>query len=268
MYLGVDIGATKTLLGIGKSPLNIVEQKKFSTPADFQNFKKELRDQLDHLENIDHVLATTIAVPGQVDGTRLIKAGRLPWHNLDLSDEFSWFSKPTFIQNDACLGGLAEARFGAAQDAKQLLYVTISTGIGSGIIIDKSIPDFIPGSEGGHAIIDYEHLASFEELASGSAFYERYGQLGKDVHDPKIWRDYGQLLGTGIYNMMTLTEPDIIVIGGSMGAFFKHYQDSLQKQVLSLNKYAIPNPTIRSAKFPTTAVLRGCISYAQEQVNA
>lgn len=267
MYLGVDIGATKTLLSIANDPLDLIEQKKFSTPTEFADFKKELRGSAGKLKNIDNVTAVGVAVPGQVRGSKLVQAGRLPWRNLELSDLFSWLGVKVRAQNDASLGGLAEARYGAAQDARQLLYITISTGIGSGIIIDKSIPEFMPGSEGGHAIIDHEHNASFEQLASGSAFHERYGLLGKEVNDPKIWQEYGKLLGTGVYNMMTLTEPDVIVIGGSMGTFFNHYHSALDSQIKKLNQYSIPNPSIRAAKFPETAVVRGCVAYAMESTD-
>lgn len=264
MYLGVDIGATKTLLALATTPLDLIEQKKFSTPNDPGEFIKTLRVSAEELIGTNNIDAIGIAVPGQMRGTKLVQAGRLPWFNMEFKDVFSWLPATVKAENDALIGGLAEARHGAGQDARQLLYVTVSTDIGSGIIVDKSIPDFIRGSDGGHAIIDYEHAVSFAGLASGSAFRKRYGQLGKDVKDPKIWQEYGRLLGTGVYNMMTLTEPDVIVIGGSMGAFFKHYQTALVEQVATLNKFSIPNAQIRAAKFPDTAVVRGCISYAMD----
>lgn len=268
MYLGVDIGATKTLLAIASDPLNLIEQKKFSTPSSFKDFAQKLRTSVTEMINADNLIAAGIAVPGQVRGSELLQAGRLPWQGINLDELLSWLRIEVHAQNDASLGGLAEARYGAGQDARQLLYITISTGIGSGIVIDKQIPDYIPGSEGGHAILDIEHNASFEQLASGSAFHERYGRLGKDVSDPKIWNEYGKLLGTGVYNMMTLTEPDVIVIGGSMGKFFKHYQTALNEQIGQLNRFSIPNAAIREAKFPDTAVVRGSIAYAMESRDA
>lgn len=264
MYLGVDIGATKTLLALATTPLDLIEQKKFSTPSDPDEFIKALRTSAKELIGMNNIDAIGVAVPGQMQDTKLVQAGRLPWFNMEFKDVFSWLPAAIRAENDALVGGLAEARLGAGQDARQLLYVTVSTGIGSGIIVDKSIPDFIRGSDGGHAIIDYEHAVSFEDLASGSAFLERYGHLGKDVNDPEIWQEYGRLLGTGLYNMMTLIEPDVIVIGGSMGAFFKHYQKALKEQIATLNKFSIPNAPVKAAKFPDTAVIRGCISYAMD----
>jgi len=268
MYLGVDIGATKTLLALAKTPLDLIEQRKFSTPTDPDEFINTLRVSAKELIGTNNINAVGVAVPGQMRGTELVQAGRLPWFNMEFKDMFSWLPATVKAENDASIGGLAEARHGAGQDARQLLYVTVSTGIGSGIIVDKSIPDFIRGSDSGHAIIDYKNSVSFEDLASGNAFRERYGRLGKDVNDPKIWQEYGRLLGTGLYNMMTLTEPDVIIIGGSMGTFFKHYQKALEEQIATLNKFSIPNAPVRAAKFPVTAVIRGCISYAMEKNHA
>src|SRR5690606_24577217 len=126
------------------------------------------------------------------------------------------------MNNDAAIAGIAEAR--EFTPAGLSLYVTLSTGAGGGISHDgKLLPEF-ERFEVGSMRVEYEgQLQRWEDVASGKSFYERHGQYGKDVTDPAIWQDYAERVAVGMQILITLLEPDHLVIGGSMGTHYGKY---------------------------------------------
>ena len=81
------------------------------------------------------------------------------WRNIPLAELVEKkFGLPAKVENDANAAGLAEVLFGAAVGYKDVFYVTVSTGVGTGVIIDGKIYHGKNGiaGEGGHAFIDYK----------------------------------------------------------------------------------------------------------------
>jgi glucokinase len=114
------------------------------------------------------VAAIGVGAPGPTDpylGMVLMGPNLPGWHNVKLADLISArFHKPVFVGNDANLAGLAEHRYGAGQGVRHLVYITVSTGIGTGVIVDNRM---LLGRQGlaaeiGHMTID----ATAEENAS------------------------------------------------------------------------------------------------------
>jgi glucokinase len=101
------------------------------------------------------------------------------WDNVPLRDLFhERFGVPIFVKNDANFATLAEYLFGAGRGCKELVYMTISTGIGGGIITDGKILEGISGTaaELGHMTIDWQgercncgNIGCLEHIASGTA---------------------------------------------------------------------------------------------------
>lgn len=152
---------------------------------------------------------------------------------------------PTMIENDANAAALAEWRFGAGQGARHLVYVTVSTGIGGGIIIDGRLLHGYRGMAGeiGHMAITEAPipcacggLGCFEALASGSALGRRAREAGlrgdapvsarevallADEGQPlarALMRDEARYLGLGFTNLLHLYAPEVIVVGGGLSA--------------------------------------------------
>src|SRR5437588_2952514 len=123
-----------------------------------------------------------IAVPGPLDyrtGVIFTPPNLAGWDGVPLRDLFTeQFHIPVFVENDAHTAGLGEYMFGAGRGNRYMVYLTISTGIGGGIIIDGKILEGANGTAGelGHMTIDWKgercncgNIGCLEYLASGTA---------------------------------------------------------------------------------------------------
>lgn len=154
---------------------------------------------------------------------------------------------PTAIENDANVAALAEWRFGAGRGARHLVYVTVSTGIGGGIIADGRLLRGHRGLAGeiGHMAITEAAVpcgcggvGCFEALASGTALARAAAAAGLagDGAAPitarevarraaegvplavALLRDEARYLGIGFTNLLHLYAPEVIVVGGGLSA--------------------------------------------------
>lgn len=203
--------------------------------------------------------AIGVGAPGPTDpyaGVVLMGPNLPGWRNVNLrqilKDEFG---VPVFVGNDANVAGLAEHRYGAGQGVRHMVYLTVSTGIGSGVIIDDRmlLGHQGLGAEVGHMTIDAHAeqagdntVGTLEGLASGPNFARRaqvalckgakslaVELAGGDITavTPRIlnqaaragdafalgvYHEVGRYLGVGICNILHIFNPERIVIGGSV----------------------------------------------------
>ena len=140
MYIGIDIGGTKTLVSALTNAGVITESFKFPTPKDYDEWKRQLKASIENLHT-QGFIAGTVAVPGTIDrsaGT-LISLGNLGWKDLPIvKDVHAITDCPMYMENDAKLGGLSEAMV-LKHQYNRVLYITISTGIGIGLVVDQRI---------------------------------------------------------------------------------------------------------------------------------
>ncbi len=265
MHVGIDIGASKTLVATKYN--DNIKTANFKTSADFPKFKADLYRVLSNIgESKSPIKSVAVAAPGVINQGAIKRGGQIAWHEVDLKDELGNLLATDDISviNDAAAGGIFEARAGAGTNYNVVLYVTISTGIGSAILIDGKLHHQFANSEGGQMVIDYKNLSRFESLASGRTFTKTYHHLGSEDNDPQHWREYGQLVGIGLFNMIALIQPDIVTIGGSMGVHFDKYKEHTINQVNSLIDGLYDAPEIAAANEPESAVAYGCLLIAQE----
>jgi glucokinase len=268
MLIAVDTGATKTLVAsFGKDGV-LNQQTKFATPKDHNEYSKQLRTIIKQRYNEKEVEAIIIAIPGTVKNGVVIRCGNLPWHNYDVVSAIAGVlgKTPVYIENDAKLAGLAETRFLKTIPA-QSLYVTISTGIGTGIITDGRMNPAFRNSEAGHALIEYDGVVrEWESFASGKAIYKAYGKYAHDITNKRTWDQIADRISRGFLAVIPILQPDIIIIGGSMGTYFDKYSQHL----LGLLKEKLPSiapcPKFVQAKYPELAVIYGCYYYALDNI--
>jgi len=268
MLVAVDTGATKTLVAsFGKDGV-LGRQTKFETPQDHKEYIKTLHSILiDQYQNAS-VEAIVIAIPGVIKNGVVIRCGNLPWKNVDVASELAGVlgKTPVYIENDAKLAGLAETRF-LTTVPPQSLYVTISTGIGSGIITEGRINPDLRNSEAGHALIEYDGITrEWESFASGKAIFKAYGKYAHDITNQRTWNQIADRISRGFLAVIPILQPDVIIIGGSMGTYFDKYS----KQLIGLLKEKLPEmislPKIVKAKYPELAVIYGCYYYALDNL--
>lgn len=265
MYLGVDIGGTKTLVATLDDKGVIKAKNKFPTPKNYTDFLKELAEAIKGL-NASDFKACGVGIAGRIDRKhgRRFASGKLQWDNVPiLSDVEKIAVCPTALENDAKLAGLSEAML-LKSKFRRVLYTTVSTGIGYALIVDQIIDTNI-GDDGGNTILIPRagKLQSWESFASGRAIVERYGKKAKDIHDEKTWAQVARDLSHGLVELIAITEPQAIVFGGSVGAFFDRLKDPLSKE---LKKYETPllnTPQLLEACRPNEAVVYGCYDLAR-----
>lgn len=273
MFLAVDVGGTKTLVALLSADGSIVKSQKFPTDPNFSMFADTLVKELKDLATTE-VVGVGVAIPGEVDydaGVGLV-FGNLPWQNVPIAETVQQaFDLPiaVAIENDANAAGLAEAR-ALLPARKNVVYVTVSTGIGTGIITDNKIDPHWQRSEGGFMQFERDGKSViWESFASGHAITERYGKKAADIPegDP-AWTTIAEDLAVGLGNIAALLAPDIIIIGGGVGEHLPKFKGQLdtamarfkQKVVLSL-------PEIRQALHPDEAVIYGCYHLIKDRVS-
>ena len=260
MYLAIDIGGTKTLLARIRKDGTIEDTLKFPTPQEYSQFLKELQVNIASITTEPWELAASSA-PGRIDrvqGLGLV-FGNLPWQNVPLRDDIvAITSTKVLVENDVKLAGLSEAR-AIKPIPHKTLYVTFSTGVSDGIIVDGAIDPELQDSEAGHMLFEKDgKLVTWESFASGKAITAKYGKFASDIDDEETWRDITQDMALGLYALIADVQPDIIVIGGGVGSHFHKYGQYLVETLKSHEDPMVTIPPIIGAKRAEEAVIYGC----------
>lgn len=267
MYGAVDIGGTKTLVAVFDKDGNVVEQQKFPTPKDYTEFVKELAAVVEKLST-KNFQVTTVAIPGTPDRKRGLGLifGNLPWTNIPIEEDAERiFACPVKIENDAKLAALSEAQL-VKDEFKKVVYVTVSTGIGAGVVIggrlDQNSLDIEPGK------MTLEHMGKFEQwedFASGRAIVEKFGQRASEITDPKIWYVVARNIAIGLNALIATIDPDVIILGGSVGSHLEKFEDRLLEELKIYEYPMTPVPPIRKAARPDEAVIYGCFELGKDR---
>ncbi len=251
----------------------------------------------------EEIAAITVAAPGPLDPFEgiVFEAPNIPsWINLPLKKIIQdRFNVPVAIGNDANLAALGEWRFGAGIGHRHLMYITVSTGIGGGVIIDNQMLLGTLGlaAELGHVtIIPDGPLCScgqrghLEAVASGPAIARWVEQelsqgipsslpanrpiTAKDVSSAASQGDElaraalargGTYLGTAIADYLHIFNPTVVIIGGGVSqsgeALFGPLRTAMSEHVIS-KKY-LENLTLTTAALGDDVGLMGALALAQ-----
>ncbi len=262
MYIAVDIGGTKTLVAIFNDDGECLRSQKHKTETNFERFMAQLIREIEAVAAEDRIDAIAVAAPALIDYDQGIAKsfGNLDWQNVDITSPLKQtFTDKVLLDNDANFGALGEANLGAGVGHETVLYITLSTGIGTGATFQGKLTPILRRSEGG--MMQFPHdgkLTVWEKFASGKAFFEEYGLYGADDDKPEDWKAWAEDVALGLVEMMAIIQPNIIVIGGSMGVHIHKYHDFLQAAVQRNRGRTVDMPVIIGAKFPDTAVINGC----------
>ena len=253
MIGAVDIGGTKIATGLVDEDGRVIGRAAFPTltagpTGALSRIVTSLRDAC--RRGGVSLSGVGIACTGLVDpaGGTVGKADLLPgWEGLDLvgplKDEFR---VPVTLENDADAAALAEAHWGVGRGSTRFLYVTVSTGIGGGLVLDGQLYRGVDGShpEIGHHVVDPSGprctcgaRGCWEALASGPALVKwardnvgpdnplpddlsaedlcRRAERGDPLALRALDRE-GYYLGLGLSNLMTILCPDKIALGGGL----------------------------------------------------
>ena len=269
MIIAVDTGGTKTLVTAFTSVGKVVEQFQFPTPKDTHDYVELVCEKLAESFSGKRVEAVAFAIPGIVKNGVAIWCNNLKWKNFDVKAAFQGIlgNVPIYVENDANLAGLAETR--ELDPVPHFsLYVTVSTGIGSGIIIDGNIHPALENSEAGRTHLEYDgKMREWETFASGKAIKNAYGKYARDIKSERIWHQVADRISRGFLAIIPVLQPDVIIIGGSIGTYYTHYHKDLQGLLNEHLPDHIPTPKLIQAKHPEHAVVYGCYHYAKDHLS-
>lgn len=265
MYIGVDIGGTKTLVACLDDNGVIQERSKFPTPQFYPEFLRELAKVVASFTTKEFH-AGCVAVPGRIDREHGIgiACGNLPWQDVPIKADLErMLHCSVAVDNDANLAGLSEAML-LKDEFSRVLYITVSTGIGTGVIIDQKIDPAFADSEGGKLEIEYEgKLQTWESFASGRAIVKRYGKRAGEITDVVTWRSIAHALAIGMIDLIAMMQPQVIVLGGGVDDSFDRFAQLLMTELKKFETPLVPIPEIRAAARPDEAVVYGCYDFAK-----
>lgn len=284
--IGIDIGGTKLSTAIANNkgeilhneviPTNAHRGKKYTIERIIGSINSVIKNSN---KSINDIKCIGIGAPGPVvhDKGLVISPPNLPgWKRVPLRDIISkHFNKKTFLENDANCAALAELKFGAGKNSNNFVYVTISTGIGGGIIIDKKLYLGSSGSAGeiGHTVIDINgpkcpcgKIGHLEGIAAGPAITKKYGMSPEKINSlasrgdkkaQKIIIEIGQNIGIGFTNLVNILNPEAIIVGGGISNFGKSFFKSINETV---KKEALAKVKIIPAKLKKDVGILGAIA--------
>jgi predicted NBD/HSP70 family sugar kinase len=271
MIIAVDTGGTKTLVAAFSKSGAIIASQKFPTPIDQLEYVGHLVEIIRTLCKDTQPQIISVALP-DIKNTSLVPIfSNLPWTNFDVITALRPFF-PAAVRiiaaNDAKLGGLGEVR-SMLVPPKRVLYVTISTGIGTGFVVNGRLSKDLASAEGGHIVLEHDGAFQvWEHFASGKAIYTTYGKLARDIHSKQAWRDINKRFLSGFLVLIPVLEPDLIIIGGSIGVHFEKYGATLETLVHEKLSPTTKRPKFMQAAHPEQAVIYGCYYHALDTINA
>ncbi len=166
IFLGYDIGGTKIAVCVADASGSIFADARIEggTQDAYENVFPHMvevgRETIRRAQlSEDSIAGCGISAPGPLDlkEGRMLKSPNMAWENVPiLRDLREAFNKPAALQNDANAGALAEHYFGAGQNQDNMIYLTMSTGIGGGVIANGQLIEGTSGNaaELGHIVLD------------------------------------------------------------------------------------------------------------------
>jgi len=314
LVAGVDLGGTKILLGMFDGQGRLLGERLTLTRPDqgFEAVFDRIVTGIEELKLEHHgpeLEGIVVGVPGPLDHrTGLVyEAPNLKWREVPLGELMGkTFRVPVWVENDANLAALGEYTYGYSEEYEILLYLTVSTGIGGGIVISGEIYRGYDGGAGefGHMTIlpqgppcSCGNRGCLESLASGttiariareevrqgrcSALREAAGGEVESIDarmvaevaargDPetrRILEEAIDYLGIGVANLVNLFNPRAVIIGGGVSG----YPGMLERvrKVAGERAFArlTENLVIAPARLGARAGIMGCLAQARRSLD-
>lgn len=285
--IGIDIGGTKTALGI-IDPLGQVLAKT-SLPTDHSVSPHVMVDRMaeaikqmlmEHQVEESNILGIGIGAPGPLNtqkGEITAPPNLKGWWNFPIVESLQrHFSYKMAFENDATAAALAEKWLGAAKDAEHFVFITISTGIGAGIFSHGRLITGATGNAGdvGHFVIDPSagtcvcgQQGCWEYVASGTAIARQASELlGREVTSKEVFAlaadghqemkalvdQIFRYIGIGCVTLINTLDPEKLVIGGGVSQIGEPLFSTVREYV---SKYAL-NPSGRNTPIVPAALLQ------------
>lgn len=298
--IGIDLGGTAIKLGRFRRDGTCLQSLSVPTPQPavpgavveaMVYAIASLSPQDAQLHPKRQVIAIGVGTPGPVDATGRIArvAINLPgWLDVPLADLLeAKTGYPTILANDANCAGLGEAWLGAGRQFRNLILLTLGTGVGGAIFLDGKLFTGHYGAAGELGLIALHpdgptcnsgNRGSLEQYVSVQAIRRRTGkepaELGTLARDGdkfalEFWESYGRDLGIGLTSLMYVLTPEAILIGGGVSAsaefFFPAALAEIERRVLHTSRSGLQ---LLKAELGNRAGMAGAAKLAWQTVEA
>ena len=242
MKIGVDLGGTNIRAALVDGT-NVIRKEK--TPCPAKGTQEEVIEAIAALIEpliCEKVTSIGIGVPSVVDTAKGIvyNVANIPsWQEVHLKDIFEdKFGIPVHINNDANCFALGESRFGQGRGYKDVVGITLGTGVGSGIIINGHLYEGRNAGAGEIGCLSY--LDKDYETYCSTPFFVAHETTGAelsakaeagDAAAQALWDEFGHHLGELVKAALFAYDPEAIIFGGGIAAGYPHFEAAMRKTV-------------------------------------
>lgn len=242
--IGLDLGATNIRGAIvdGSSLADIISQK-IKSDGSVEDVLNDIYQVADALLQRDKALAIGIGVPSVVDVAEGIvyDVQYIPsWKEVHLKQLMEErYQIPVYVNNDANCFAVGEYYFGKGNNSDSMIGLTLGTGLGAGVMINKRLYAGFNCGAGEFGLFPYLDNV-LEYYCSGSFFDNVYGLDGIQVfEDAKngeakaltLYRELGKHIGHAIKQVMYAYDPQLIVLGGSVRHAYEFFEETMWQEI-------------------------------------
>jgi predicted NBD/HSP70 family sugar kinase len=277
LYIGLDIGGTKLMVGAADVTGKLIRRTRASTPRALDEGVDLLHQMIEEVAAGEAIGGMGAAIGGPLDWkTGVVSPLHQPeWREVPLKTimEARWHA-PFFVDVDTNVAALGEYR--ALEDPPPLLlYLTLSTGMGGGFVVNGNL---YRGKEGAHPEVGHQGIPyrcrhperihcdcgapdCLEALISGNGIRRVYGKAAEDL-DAAEWDEVAYNLGQGLRNLATIYLPDLIVLGGGVAGGGGAPLLARARRVMAERLRITPHPALKLSTLGYDTALLGAISIA------
>lgn len=229
----IEAGGTKFVVAVADHDYNIVERTSFPT-LDGEQTLKQVIAFFDQFENIDAIGIAAFGPIDIVEGSKtyehVLDTPKRGWSGYDfLGAMKAWRDIPYYWTTDVNGAGWAEFETGAAKDVQNMVYLTVGTGVGAGIVSGGRFVSGYGHPEAGHIFLQKHPKDTYaghcpfhgdnclEGLAAGPAIEERWQMSAKELPDDHLaWEIEAFYLAQAALDYTMILRPEKIVFGGGV----------------------------------------------------
>lgn len=305
LFIGVDLGGTKIYTALADANGKILREIIKPTEANkgYEQIVDKIKDSIRYVKeevNEEDIVAIGIGSPGPLDVKNglIVDPPNLPFNNFNIVKALKEeFNMPVFLDNDANAATLAEFKFGVGKGTTNMVFITASTGVGAGAVLNERIYRGSTSNalELGHTTVDYHgnrcgcgnrgcveaissgtaikkaadealrsnvttNLRNYEAVTAAEVFAE--ANNGDRVAN-EILRESLGYLGAAVSNAANAFDPDMIVIGGGVSnggqIVFDIIAEEMEKRCL---KPILKHCVIKKAELGGRAGVLGAVALA------
>ena len=308
LYFGVDIGGTATKIGAFDQHGTLLSKWEIKTDTSengsliLPNVAEEI---FHYARNLSRVIGIGVGIPGPVQrGGYVKRCVNLGWGDFNPARELAAILRgvPVFAGNDANMAAMGEYWQGSGKDADSLIFITLGTGVGGGIILDGKMVFGSGGLGGeiGHVVVNPDEtlpcncgqLGCLDQTASATGIVRSAQRLLDSSDAPSVLRAITPLtardvvdaarrgdalaeeafdrcmyfLGKGMAMLTNIIDPDLFIIGGGVSKAGSYLIDTVKKHYDSLATLTDHRAGIALARLGNDAGLFGAAKLAMDSV--